>query len=693
MKKPAIEETIIKNKAQLTYHKAQEIITKDKGSYGTCSSPEIHKALRSLYTIARNVRKSRMQGSRLYQERHWEGPDASDDHDAHEMVEEFMLLANEAIASFLMEDGSENVPLRKQLPPRQKEVEMWESKHIGILPLSLYFQRYVGTVLSEQQLTRGSEVLLLESVYQKLQKARNTSWREVASLVGQESLHPQHVVAMADWYSMNNSAILECPTKEGNEHFSLQKNEYTWFTSPMRRYVDIVVHRLVKARLREEPAPYTKEKVQVLCSKITKRQQHNKKYKKACQQLACADRLKKSPVFMPGVIAEIDDDGMDFIFPHMPRGNSQRSNCFKYSELAVDGKPETAEVEPKMNRKCHLVWERRIYEGTEFHPSARTQQSAKQEAPRMLDPQQHSVSLSGMEWKKLQGALSSQDGEKDSPVNFCDLLQNVLDSETQRERMPREITSEMKKPSDVLVKHHVRFGLDLSVGGVLQVQIAATCIQGTLQPEPCLVNITPTFDICLLHQKHPVRCFADIATDSVTREYQNVTQYIETWLPILAMESAYRAPRNSDSIIINKVPTQLKRNNNQITGELVMRQSFCKKRHIDLVHTINKYEVQGTLHYICLRYDGMPNPSPQSGGFAVPGSTFKNVWMAHAIIDEAHVIIDEDNIANNMVHVNFTVNQRYVDPPECLYKKQELCTVELLGKPLPHERVQSENFC
>ena len=699
LKKPVIEETVIKNKAQLTYHIAQEIITKDKEIRGTCTSPQVDAAVRRLYRISRNLRKSRMKGSRLYQDHHWE----SSDHDAHELVEEFMVLANEAVASFLMEDGSEIVPLRKQLPPPQSQVEVWERNHINILPLSLYFQRYVGHVLTRTQLTHGSEVLLQNSVYEELKMTEGDSWQEVASLVGRESLHPQHAVAMADWYRIQNRAIVECPSLENNKHFGLQKDQYTWFTSPIRRYVDIIVHRQVKAKLHEAPAPYTKGEVDFLCSMITRREEHSKKYHRACKQLAFTTKLKKSPVFMQGVIAEIDDEGMDFIFPHMPKGHSQKNNCVRYCDLSVVGKPEV-EHEPNLKRKCRLVWHRRIYEDTKFHPSARTPQSAYEVKPQMLDPQQHSVSLSGMEWVKLQDALSSQDLQKASRGELLGVFQNTLNSRKsmERERMPRDVTSEMKG-SHELFRHHVRFGLDLSVGGVLQVQMAATCIQGVLQPEPCLVNITPTFDICLLHKKQPIRCFADIATEAVRDVYQNVTQYREIWQPILGMESAYRATKDSDPINVNKVRTQLKRNNNEITGELEMFKSFCKKRQI-LVHTDTDGKgEQELLHYICLRYDGMPKPNPQSGGFAVPDSTFKNVWMGHAIINDIWTTEVEKNDKteekndkteekndrteekkDNMIHAKFTVKQRYVDPPECLYKKKEVCTVELLTKPLPN---------
>ncbi len=706
LKKPVIQESIIRNKAQLSYHQAQEIITKDTGISGT--SAEIAKAVLNLYRISRNLRKSRMQGSSLYRKCHRKEPGIIADLDAQELVEEFMLLTNETVAKYLMEDNPEIVPLRKQLPPQPKLIDQWESINSDILPLSLYFQRYSGSVLSQKQLTHESQVFLLQPVYKELRQLLNARCglsRKVASLVGQESLHPQHWLAISDWYSIQNSAIVECARKENNEHFELQKDLYTRFTSPMRRYEDIIVYRLVKAKIHKEPAPYAKDEAEDLCNQITKAQMHYKKYHKACKQLECVAKFQKSPIYMQGVIAKITNEGMHFIFPYMANSHSQKTTFLKYNELSVDRKPEMEEA-LALKPKCCLVWKKRIYEGTGSHPSARTKESAKEEAPLMLDPHQHAVRLSGIAWKKLQDVLSNvdMDGEQAVLDHLLEELQNTLDSEKPSEGMASEVTSEMKESP--LFKHHVCFGLDVMVGGVLQIQVAATCIQGVLQPEPCLLNITPTFDICVLHKRHPIRCFADIATKPVKTRYRDVDEYKGTWQPILAMESAYRAVRDSNPIIVNKVWTKLDRSNNRITGELVMLQSFCKERSIRLVRKDQDRE-EGTkeqqclFHYICLRHDTddrMPQDGAQPGGFA--HSTFKNLWMGHATVVEAMIeedenkmdneaMIEEDEKKKNLkVRVKFTVNQRdqcCVDPPESLYQRRQMCTVELLGKPLPHE--------
>jgi len=62
-------------------------------------------------------------------------------------------------------------------------------------------------------------------------------------------------------------------------HFGLNLGAYTHFTSPIRRYADLVNHQQIRAYIRNESLPHSKEEIQAIASHINMRHLENDKAK------------------------------------------------------------------------------------------------------------------------------------------------------------------------------------------------------------------------------------------------------------------------------------------------------------------------------------------------------------------------------------------------------------------------------
>ena len=136
---------------------------------------------------------------------------------AHRMVEEFMLAANEAVAEFMTEA---KVPFLYRIhePPDPKAVET----------LAEFLQKLGLRLLEKNQ----DPEQVKPANYQRLIRAAER--RPEARLVSMLALRSM----MRAIYSPKNKG-----------HFGLAAECYTHFTSPIRRYPDLIVHRLLKRQL------------------------------------------------------------------------------------------------------------------------------------------------------------------------------------------------------------------------------------------------------------------------------------------------------------------------------------------------------------------------------------------------------------------------------------------------------------
>ena len=218
--------TVIRSDARLNYDEAQAVI---KGERLDVRGEGLEEALRTLDGLARKMRAERIANGALTIEQdetrfrldehghpteiYFEQPNES-----HHLIEEFMLLANKTVAKSVG-SGRPFVYRVHDLPDSEKLEEIKKFKRQCAVTAKMRHRP-----VSEESLRRAVDMLTI---------------RAQAKAV----------------YSTYNIG-----------HYGLAFSHYTHFTSPIRRYPDLMVHRLVeKYILTGKPISLTREELEEKC--------------------------------------------------------------------------------------------------------------------------------------------------------------------------------------------------------------------------------------------------------------------------------------------------------------------------------------------------------------------------------------------------------------------------------------------
>ena len=159
---------------------------------------------------------------------------------AHRLIEEFMLAANEAVAAHLQHAAPASIYRIHEKPDPKRVMEFEEvaahfgySLGVGAIPVKKfgYTDRHRdGSKQRREIVLAGNDVNLSSRHYQKLvSKIEGKPEERILSYLMLRSLKQAR-------YSVENLG-----------HFALATATYTHFTSPIRRYPDLTVHRLLRA--------------------------------------------------------------------------------------------------------------------------------------------------------------------------------------------------------------------------------------------------------------------------------------------------------------------------------------------------------------------------------------------------------------------------------------------------------------
>ncbi len=229
-------EAVIHSHARLTYNKVSAMLEQPKSAEGKRLSAEYAevlphlKQLYSLYKVLLKARHTRgaidfeTQETRIVfgTDRKIAAIKPTERNDAHKLIEECMLCANVATAAFLQKHEIPALYRVHDAPPLERQEKL--RAFLGELGLSLH---------------KGKEGPTPKDYQALLEKIQ-----------GRPDFHVIQTVMLRSLSQAVYSA-------ENHGHFGLNYEAYAHFTSPIRRYPDLLVHRAIRSviRSRREGAP------------------------------------------------------------------------------------------------------------------------------------------------------------------------------------------------------------------------------------------------------------------------------------------------------------------------------------------------------------------------------------------------------------------------------------------------------
>ncbi|MGC9158959.1 MAG: ribonuclease R family protein [Terracidiphilus sp.] len=163
---------------------------------------------------------------------------------AHRLIEEFMLAANECVATWLEDLGVPSLYRIHEQPEPRRVVEFEElaasfgyTLGLGALPV-----RRIQTHGDRREARRSHRAAHTIEIPEEIRVTPRMYQKLAARIEGKPE---ERILSYLMLRSLRQARYSE--TNEG--HFALAAPTYTHFTSPIRRYPDLIVHRIVKALL------------------------------------------------------------------------------------------------------------------------------------------------------------------------------------------------------------------------------------------------------------------------------------------------------------------------------------------------------------------------------------------------------------------------------------------------------------
>ncbi|XP_077997754.1 3'-5' exoribonuclease HELZ2-like [Glandiceps talaboti] len=692
-----IHRSIIRSKARLSYEEAEKVIT---GASDSCVPENIMKCILTLHQLASELRQHRLGDARHCLD--YDDDDTMSSPSAHIMIEELMLLANMRIASLLKVAYPQCTPLRCQVAPKEDKLSEWKTKHRHQIQNCLSMATKSELLQLQEFLLPevGSNIDVLNTVWEQIVVAVQLgNIGELKKLLLTDQNHPQLAVMVANYQQIQQRSTYVCSnsTIEGSGHFSLNVPEYTHFTSPIRRYIDIIVHRLVIASLTCQNAPISQNEVMNICNACNLQATYAKEFERATMALYIATRLKEKPIRTLAFVKSTSDGNMSV---HLQQCNKQVPPSQRSLRLSVL-QPSEKPIITEDNDPLTVKWKGRIYMKTEGEEESQSTARVKRMETAVLSPERYVKHIPFQLWQELLACTLKCN--KPKLISLVNQISFVLNN---RQRV-KEIG--LKSPTGYCVevmsggcsqdrtnsnRHFCQFQRTYSCGEVMEVQLCTEMRRGVLTPTVQQFNVTPKLDICLEHRGKPVTCFAEIAGErtAALKSKRTIADYQRVWKNLVSMVTANSAVTAGETVVIHNIGIQWSNveegDKSFFEGIFRLPVQFCMDKQVKF-HGAKIEDKDPDTHYgfVCVRYQINDSTVVQTKCRKNEGQTDRPhgyTWTGHCATTAV-----ERNKEFIEVHMKLNQTSTPIPPTVLRQSRKDLlqCTIEWIPKTMPDRRV------
>ncbi|KAL1786311.1 helicase with zinc finger protein domain 2 [Sigmodon hispidus] len=662
--------SIICSDRQLSYEEAEELI---KGHPGAGLELPAHLDSVEACVVAACYFSWILRRQRLSAACYYEAPDEDSVlgfRTAHIMVQEYMIQFNSHVAEFLVGNKHTQTltPLRWQPIPSRHQLDNVFKKHKGLVPLSLHLCHHLNT-----HDMPSNQLHLLTSLWKQVQLAAATQdYSQMVDLIAVDDMHPSLAPACLDLRKALGRSVIGRSSQGDQQpagHYSLQVDWYTWATSPIRRYLDVVLQRLILMALGHRGFTYSTRDIDGLCQDFNRQYACAQSYQRRAYSLYLAVQLKAQPRDKLGFVIDVEMGSRYFklLFP-VNRETLPDPCPVHYHSLQLAEHPQ----ELMSQTGLRLVWRRRIY----------SVQVSKPPLPLLgtsFDP--HTQTIDAALWTQLLVLVKEQRWPE-----VAALIQE------QGKKLPHG--REQVQIHQSHCGQFIEVAYELSRGDTLQVQLGASLQRGFLAPILQLWTVVPGFSLCLEHMERPGDCFSGHVHQALQDRYQKVIEYSRVWGPLCALESLTSAVTENDSIVLQDVHISWDRDRTsqgQLQGTFYLEAAFLQENCIN---------IHFGCCYLCIRLEGLPLPQasplpgPSSLGPSLSIDPNTYTWVAHGLASEwDHGLADDwdqeilEDRQEGPRQVHFFIHHMAMEKvPEEVLRPSARFTVEVISKQLPDLR-------